>query len=134
MRYSPATDFLAENAAFARASAGAQRNVYRIVVPRQNSARFLDYARENASPPGRGVIIGFAGGECTSGEGDAAFAMNGWEGDTLVQVEHRPFRGYKLEIEERFCVSRDKKRVLYSEIMRGPGGEEDVHEIAFNVA
>lgn len=56
----------------------------------------------------------------------------GWEGETLVQVEHRVFRTHKLEIEERFRISPDKK-LVYSEIVRGPGGKEDTHEVTFDI-
>ena len=59
--------------------------------------------------------------------------MMGWEGETLVKVELRAFKGHKMELEERIRLSEDQRALLYSQKIKGPTGKEDSHEIRFDV-
>jgi hypothetical protein len=95
--------------------------------------RFAKYAKEYSPQTGHGPFAGFSGGGHVSAEGDARASMTGWEGDTRVEVEHRVFRGHKLEIEERLRISDDKKSLLYSQSVKGPAGKTVSHEIEFDV-
>jgi len=101
----------------------------------QVEERFLRSAKEHAARTGdgKGLIGIFSSGGRVSPEGDASFSMSGWEGNTLVKVEHRVFRGHKLEIEERFSISGDKKLLRYSQMVKGPAGEQNSHEIEFEI-
>ena len=95
--------------------------------------RFERSAREHALRTGRGVTGSFFSGSNFRPDGDGAASMTGSEGETLVKVELRVFRGYKLELEERLRISDDRNSLLYSQRIKGPKGKEDSYEIEFDV-
>lgn len=95
--------------------------------------RFERGARQEAERTGRGVISGFVGGSQSTPDGDGAASMTGWEGHTLVKVEMRVFKGHKIEMEERFCLSDDQQAIQYSQKVKGPTGTEHSHEIEVDV-
>jgi hypothetical protein len=95
--------------------------------------RFERSARHQAARTGRGVIGGFSGGSSFTPDGNGHASMMGWEGETLVKVELRAFKGHKMELEERIRLSEDQRALLYSQKIKGPTGKEDSHEIRFDV-
>ena len=86
-------------------------------------------AEREAERTGRGVIGGFVFGSRSTPDGDGSASMMGWEGETLVQVEMRVFKGHKMELEERFRLSDDRQAIQYSQKIKGPTGKEQSHEI-----
>ena len=92
--------------------------------------RFKKFSEEHPLRSG-GSISGSSGGGSLSAEGDARVCITGWEGDTLVKVEHRVFRGQRLEIEERLHISDNKQLLLYSQNIKGPAGKTVLHEAEF---
>ena len=78
----------------------------------QVEERLRQFAKQHPAPAGQGRISGFATGGHVSAEGDASVSMTGWEGNTRLKVEHRVFRGHKLEFEERLRISEDEKSLL----------------------
>lgn len=64
---------------------------------------------------------------------DCLASAHGSDGDTLVTFEIRRFRGCELEIEERIGTSIDKRKLLYSQTVKGPGGREGRLEIEFDI-
>jgi hypothetical protein len=96
---------------------------------RRVQERFEQSQRQTAERTGRGGIGGFVGGSRSTPEGDGSASMMGWEGETLVQVEMRIFKGHKMELEERFRLSDDRQAIQYSQKIKGPTGKEQSHEI-----
>jgi hypothetical protein len=95
--------------------------------------RFEKMQRERAERTGRGMVGGFAGGGHSTPDGDGAASMTGWDGRTLVKVEMRVFKGHKMEMEERFCLSDDQQAIQYSQKVKGPTGTEHSHEVRIDV-
>jgi len=95
--------------------------------------RFEKSQRQEAERTGRGVIGGFVGGSFSTPDGDGSASMIGWEGETLVKVEARVFKGHKMELEERFRFSDDQQAIQYSQKIKGPTGKEHSHEIKVDV-
>ena len=95
--------------------------------------RFEKSQRQEAERTGRGVIGGFGGGSLSTPDGDGSASMIGWEGETLVKVETRVFKGHKMELEERFRFSDDRQAIQYSQKIKGPTGKEHSHEIKVDV-
>ena len=54
------------------------------------------------------------------------------EGETLVTFTIWRYQWHELEIEERFSVSGDKGRLLYSQEIQGPKGKRESFEIDFD--
>ena len=95
--------------------------------------RFEKRQRQNPERKGRGVIGGFMGSGRSTPDGDGSSSMTGWEGDTLVKVEMRVFKGHKMELEERIRLADDQQAIQYSQKVIGPTGEEYSHEIKVDV-
>ena len=91
-------------------------------------------AREQANRTGGGVVAGSIGGSHFRPDGDGAASMAGWDGETLLNLELRVFRGYKLELEERFRISDDRDSLLYSQKITGPRRKKASYEIEFDIA
>lgn len=95
--------------------------------------RFEKSQRQVAERTGRGVIGGFVGGSSSTPDGDGSASMIGWEGEALVKVELRVFKGHKIELEERFRLSDDLQAIQYSQKVKGPTGKEHSHDIKVDV-
>jgi hypothetical protein len=67
-------------------------------------------------------------------DGDGMASMHTTDGPALVTFEIRIFHGYRLEREERLCLSDDKKLLLYGQQINGPDGKENRYEMEFNVS
>jgi hypothetical protein len=110
-----------------------QRSVDFENLKQRVSERFEKTQRQEAERTGRGVIGGFVGGGFSTPDGDASASMIGWEGETLVRVEMRVFKGHKMELEERFRLSDDQQVIRYSQKIKGPAGKEYSQEIEVDV-
>lgn len=54
------------------------------------------------------------------------------EGETLVIFEVSRFKWHELEIKERFSISEDKSKLLYSQQIQGPKGKQESFAIDFD--
>lgn len=96
--------------------------------------RFEKSQRQEAERTGRGVIAASVGGSSSTPDGDGSASMTGWEGEALVKVEMRVFKGHKMELEERFRLSDDQQAIQYSQKVKGPTGKEHSYEINVDVS
>jgi hypothetical protein len=94
---------------------------------------FRKRGEEWAARTGKGFAGSSHGRGSFRSDGDGSASMSTSEGQTLVTLEIHVFRGHRLEIEERLCLSDDKKSLLYSQQIKGPQGKESRHEIEFDV-
>ena len=101
---------------------------------REVQERFRRSAAEHAARMGTGTISSSFSSSRFKPDGDGMSSMNGWKGETLVTVEIHVFRGHRLEIEERLRISDDKKSLLYTQRIKGPGGRDGHTELEFNIA
>jgi len=56
------------------------------------------------------------------------------EGETFVTFTIWRYQWHELEIEERFSLSEDKRKLLYSQQIQGPKGKKENFEIDFDCA
>ncbi|MGD1102735.1 MAG: hypothetical protein ABSA59_11765 [Terriglobia bacterium] len=68
------------------------------------------------------------------GDGDCVMSGSGSKDGAEVTIELRRFRGHELQIERRLGVSRDKRKLLYALLIKGPDGKEAHREIEFDLA
>src|SRR5271170_2667793 len=99
---------------------------------RRAEERLTKSREELAGRPGGGVIGGYhMSSHSKLGNNDRAVSMSTSEGETLVNLEIRIFRGHRLEFEERLRLSDDKRLLLYSQHIKGPEGKEGRYDIEF---
>jgi hypothetical protein len=95
---------------------------------------FRKRGEQRAALTGTGFAGARSGGSIFKPDGDGMASMSTTEGQTSVKLEIQVFRGHRLEIEERLRVSADKKSLVYSKQIKGPGGKEGHYEIEFEVS
>jgi hypothetical protein len=97
--------------------------------------RLAKTRRELTGRSAGGIIGGyFVSSHSKLESNDRAVSMSTSEGETLVNLEIRIFRGQRLELEERLRLSDDKSSLLYSQQIKGPDGKEGRYDIEFAVA
>jgi hypothetical protein len=89
---------------------------------------------ERAALGGTGLMGAHVSGSRFGPDGDGMSSMRTTEGETLVTFEIEVFRGHRLEIEERICLSENKKSLVYTQQIKGPDGKEGRYKIEFEVA
>jgi hypothetical protein len=81
-----------------------------------------------------GSISGWSGGGHWTDDGDGVALASGFKGRDQVTIQLRRFRGHDLQIERQLGVSEDKRKVLYTLLIKGPDGKEGHAEIEFEIA
>jgi hypothetical protein len=95
---------------------------------------FKKSLEEHAARTGTGKTLSFTRSTSVSPRGDCSTSQRMWEGETAVNVELRVFCGHKLDTEERLRFSDDKRKLMYSQFVKGPDGKEGRYEIEFDIA
>jgi 8-hydroxy-5-deazaflavin:NADPH oxidoreductase len=86
--------------------------------------RWKKPAKESPHRIGRGTLGTYAATGHNDPEGNASYSSSFLEGDSAVVLSVRYFHGSALEITERIRFSEDKKRLLYTQEIKGPKGDE----------
>jgi len=81
--------------------------------------------RELVATGGPKIPIAFSPDDYRESSGEA------WEGETLVIFRICRLQQHDLEIEERFSLSEDKSKLLYSQQVHGPNGNNESFDVKF---